>query len=110
MFSIVDPHHKTKRVSALERLLAKLLGYGTWIASFIVAIGIARAFVDANDVRMMKAGIGCLILLPMLRVLLMLFVFLRERDYRLAIAAALVLAIIVAGVVIGVHRGSAIAG
>jgi uncharacterized membrane protein len=110
MLSTIHPHDKTKRVSTLERLLAKLLGYGTWIASFIVAMGIARAFVDASDVRLMKAGIGCLILLPVLRVLLMMFVFLRERDYRLAIAAALVLAIIVVGVIIGVHRGSAIAG
>jgi hypothetical protein len=53
-----------------------------------------------------NAGIGLLILLPVSRLFLMLVLFLRNRDYRLAFAAGLVLLIILAGVVVGVRTAS----
>ena len=57
-----------------------------------------------------KVGIALFILLPTLRVLLMLLFFFRERDYRLAIIAALVLTIILLGFILGIRTMSAIAG
>ena len=48
------------------------------------------------------AGIALLIALPLLRVLLMLIVFIRERDLRFSAIAMLVLAIILLGSVLGV--------
>jgi uncharacterized membrane protein len=56
------------------------------------------------------AGIGLLILLPVMRVLLMLLFFLYRRDYRLALAAVLVLTIILTGVVLGLRTASGAAG
>ena len=53
----------------------------------------------------MQAGITLLILLPGLRVLLMAAVFIRQRDYRFGAIAVLVLAIILAGAISGIHAG-----
>jgi uncharacterized membrane protein len=100
-------------------LLAGLLHYGTWLASIAIALGLAPAMINVrngtNDLaglpnmRLATGGIALLIFLPILRVSLMLFAFLRERDYRLALAAVLVLAIILAGVLIGVRTASGLA-
>ena len=50
--------------------------------------------------RIITAGIALLIVLPVLRVLLMLIVFLCERDFRFGAIALLVLAIILLGSVL----------
>jgi len=50
--------------------------------------------------RIITAGIALLIVLPVLRVLLMLIVFLCERDFRFGAIAMLVLAIILLGSVL----------
>jgi uncharacterized membrane protein len=60
--------------------------------------------------RIATMGIVLFILLPTLRVLLMLVVFIREADFRLAVTAGLVLAIILLGVVLGFRATSGIAG
>jgi len=52
--------------------------------------------------RIITAGILLFIVLPVLRVLLMLIVFVRERDFRFGAIAMLVLAIILLGSVLGV--------
>jgi uncharacterized membrane protein len=52
--------------------------------------------------RIVTAGIALLIVLPVLRVLLMLVVFVRERDFRFSAIAMLVLAIMLLGSVLGV--------
>jgi hypothetical protein len=49
-------------------------------------------------------------MLPILRVLLMLLVFIREGDFRLAVTAGLVLAIILVGIVLAFRATSGIAG
>jgi hypothetical protein len=108
------------KLTRLEILLAALLDYGTWLASAAVAFGLALAIVDPRaathgfsglpKLRLATGGITLFILLPIMRVLLMLFAFLRERDYRLALAAVLVLAIILAGVMIGLHATRRLAG
>ena len=100
----------------LEAVLAALLFYGTWLASLAIAVGLAAAWVGGPygvapnfPVSLVTGGIGLLILLPILRVALMLFYLLRRHDYRLAVAAILVLTIILAAAVIGLHttRGPA---
>jgi uncharacterized membrane protein len=94
----------------LETLVAALLRYGSWLASAVIGLGLVFALVDsrfatrhvavAANMRIATMGIVLFIVLPMLRVLLMLIVFIRERDFRLAVAAASVLAIILTGVVV----------
>ncbi len=70
----------------LESRLASLLSSGTWLASTVVALGLAL-----GRGRIATAGIVLFILLPVARVTLMLVAFLRERDYRMSGIAALVL-------------------
>jgi hypothetical protein len=92
-------------------MLAAVLHRGTWLASGVIALGLALAAFNghagAHPVTLMSsdhviaAGIALLILLPVLRVALMLVAFLRERDYRFGAIAALVLFIIVMGLVLG---------
>jgi uncharacterized membrane protein len=49
----------------------------------------------------MTTGIAFFILLPVMRLILMLCVFLHQRDYRFSAIAALVLIIVIAGSMIG---------
>jgi len=92
----------------MEWLLAGLLRYGTWLASIAIAIGLVLAFTGSltPGMQVVTLGIGLFILLPSSRVLLMLIVFVRERDHRFGLIAALVLAIIALGVVVGMHTPS----
>jgi uncharacterized membrane protein len=86
----------------MEGLVALLLRYGTWIASIAIGCGLALAVFDSRlGTHVATAGIALFILLPSLRVLLMLVVFVRERDYRFAAIAALVLTIILVGIFLG---------
>jgi hypothetical protein len=103
----------------LERLLAMVLQYGTWLASAAIGVGLAVALLDSHSglntvgflssTRIISVGILLFILLPVFRVFLMLLVFLKERDYRFSVIAGLVLLILVLGFVVGM-RVSAGAG
>jgi uncharacterized membrane protein len=91
----------------LESLLAGVLNVGTWLASTVIAVGIGlslfyRGTPFLRGTQVMTAGIGLLILLPILRVIIMLIVFAKERDYRFAVAAAVVLLILFAGFAVGI--------
>ena len=99
-----------KRVRGLEELLAALLRYGSWSASAIIGLGFALALLGSRSPgpdpaivphRIATIGIALFILLPILRVLLMFVVFIRERDFRFACIAGSVLAIILLGIVVG---------
>jgi uncharacterized membrane protein len=92
-------------MNTMERLLAGLLRYGTWLASAIIGVGLAVSLRGSlpPGMRIITIGIALFILLPSLRVLLMLIVFVRERDYRFGLIAALVLAIIVLGLAVGMR-------
>lgn len=99
------------RHPGLERLLAKVLHRGTWLGASIIAAGLALALagwqqapLGMTNSRIMTAGIALLILLPVLRVLLMLIVFVRERDRPFSLIAMLVLAIIVSGALLGMQE------
>jgi uncharacterized membrane protein len=89
----------------LERLLGALLRYGTWVASGVIALGLAVTMAGgfAGGARIVTAGIALLILLPVSRVALMLAVFMGERDYRFGAISALVLMIIVLGFALGLY-------
>ena len=69
--------------------------------------GWSRALSVLISTRVITAGIALLIVLPVLRVLLMLIVFVRERDFRFSVIAILVLAIILLGSVLGMHMAGA---
>jgi len=104
-------NHATPRPAQLERLLAGTLHLGTWLASAAIGLGLALALLDSRfsapklailrDVRVATVGIALLILLPVVRVIVMLIVYLRQRDYLFSAIALLVLTIILLGFAVG---------
>lgn len=105
----VSVSHSKAKAERRDRIIAALLWYGTWFACALIAGGMVLGMGQpaAGSVahvfsghQVVKAGVAFLILLPVARVVLMLMMFLRERDYAYAVIAAIVLAIIAAGVVI----------
>jgi uncharacterized membrane protein len=94
----------------LERLIAKVLDRGTWIASGIITLGLALELAGWPGMRIVIGGIAIFIFLPVLRVIMMLIIFVRERDYRFSVVAALVLMIIVFGAALGVHMAGSMSG
>ncbi|SAK55660.1 hypothetical protein AWB79_02210 [Caballeronia hypogeia] len=97
----------TPRTSAaLDRLLAAFLQFGTWAACAIVGAGmLLDAHAAGSGAATLSAGIALFILLPVLRLVLMLAVFARQRNFVYVTIAATVLAVIAAGCVIGVRLG-----
>jgi uncharacterized membrane protein len=108
------------RAARLEELLAVLLGCGSWLASAAIGLGFALAQIGSNsrmrnlailpNMQIARVGIVLFILLPVLRVLLMLVVFILERDFRFAWIAGLVLAIILLAIALGYPATSGMAG
>jgi len=91
-----------------DQVIAGLLWYGTWFATALIAVGILVTAVEPflgfvlplSGYDVVKAGVAVFILLPVARVMVMLTIFLRERDHTYTAITALVLAIIAAGVLI----------
>jgi hypothetical protein len=90
-----------------EQIIARLLWYGTWIASTIIATGMfvgelqkpaGSPLFNLSGYDFVRAGVALFILLPIARVALMLTLFLRERDYVYVMISGLVLLIIAAGI------------
>jgi uncharacterized membrane protein len=91
----------------IESLLAGVLNVGTWVATGVIAAGLVLSLFYQRmpfptSAQVVTAGIGLFILLPILRVILMLIIFVKERDYKFAAAAAVVLFIIFAGFAVGI--------
>jgi uncharacterized membrane protein len=91
----------------IESLLAGALNVGTWLASIVIAAGLVLSLFYQRTpfptgAQILTAGIGLFILLPILRVILMLIFFAKERDYKFTAAAAVVLLTIFAGFAIGI--------
>jgi uncharacterized membrane protein len=105
-----------RRSAALDRLLAIFLQYGSWAACALVCAGvIVEALANAGipDVTTrtfsegaLKAGVALFILLPVLRVILMLIAFVRQRNYKYTAVAASVLVIVVTSCVLGMRLAS----
>jgi uncharacterized membrane protein len=90
----------------LELRLARMLGVGTGTASVLIGLGLTLPAALAGNNAVM-AGVIIFILLPVLRVILMLIIFLRARDFPFAAISALVLIVIALGFLAGslsVHR------
>ena len=106
------------RHPVLERSLARLLRRGTWLATGIIAAGVVPPLIGwpasppaTIGPRIVTTGIALFIALPVLRVLLMSIVFVRERDYRFGAIALLVLTIIALSGLLGVlHRTGGVPG
>lgn len=91
----------------IESLLAGVLNVGTWLASTVIATGLVLSLFYQRSpfltgAQIVTAGIGLFVLLPILRVILMLMFFAKERDHKFAAAAAVVLLILFAGFAIGI--------
>lgn len=87
---------------SLEQVLGRLLHYGTYVASAVIALGLLLALASsAAGMPVATTGIVLFILLPVARVGAMLLFFWRARDYRFAAIAALVLLIILFSFVVG---------
>ena len=97
---------RTIKPGRIESLLAGVLNVGTWLASVAIFAGLVLSLFKRTPfptgAQVITAGIGLFILLPILRVIVMLTIFLKERDYKFAAATAIVLLIIFAGFAIGI--------
>ena len=89
------------REAHLAHALARLLRGGTIVASLLIAIGWLVASLT-GDTRLIVAGIGVFILLPLARVTAMAIAFIRHRDRRYGVCAIGVLTIIASGIGLGV--------
>jgi uncharacterized membrane protein len=87
--------HGSLEREPLERMLGRLLQYGTYAASSVIALGLVLsvASIPAGQ-RVATVGIGLFIVLPVARVGVMAIYFTRARDYRFGAIAALVIIII----------------
>ncbi len=104
-----QPSGKSGRHPRLEALLARLLTLGTWLATTIILLGLGLTPIGAG-VALVTAGIVIFLLLPVLRLVLMLLVFVDEGDYRFGAIAALVLAIIGLGAALGLRMSGGLPG
>jgi uncharacterized membrane protein len=98
---------RTVKPIRIESLLAGALNVGTWLASIVIAAGLVLSLFYQRTpfptgAQILTAGIALFILLPILRVILMLIFFAKERDYKFTAAAAVVLLTIFAGFAIGI--------
>ena len=93
-----------------DGIIAGLLWYGTLIASAVIMIGIILGAVAQIDdtpglaqtgYALIELGVVIFVLLPIIRVALMLVMFAHARDHIYTAIAALVLAIIGVGVLLG---------
>ena len=99
--------NKTTKPVHIESLLARVLNVGTWLASVVIAAGLVLSLFYQRPpfltgAQIVTAGIGLFVLLPILRVILMLTIFVKEGDYKFGATAAVVLVIIFAGFAIGI--------
>jgi uncharacterized membrane protein len=95
------------KASRIESLLAGVLKVGASLASIVIAAGLVLSLLYQRTpfltaAQIVTAGIGLFVLLPILRVILMLIFFAKERDYKFAAAAVVVLLTIFAGFTIGI--------
>ena len=98
---------KKSKPVRIESLLAAVLNIGTWLASVLIGAGLVLSLFNERTpfptgAQVVNTGIGLFVLLPILRVILMLTIFVKERAYQFAAAATVVLLSILAGFAIGI--------
>jgi hypothetical protein len=89
-----------------EQILGWLLAAGTSVGCALIALGLLAGPVGSTGGNVLhnslgRVGIGVFVLLPTARVILMLVLFLRKREYLLAAAAWVVFVIIALGCFLG---------
>jgi len=89
----------------LEGLLAHLLDKGTWLASAVIAVGLLLTGAGNVGTSLVRLGIALFIGLPILRVVVMMIVFWRDRDYRFGMIALFVLSVIGLGALCATYLG-----
>jgi uncharacterized membrane protein len=87
----------------IEAQLAHLLDYGTWLATGLITLGLIGSRFRAGFLppSLVNAGVLLFIALPVVRVLVMLWNFVRLRERRFALCAVAVLAIMTLGLFLG---------
>jgi uncharacterized membrane protein len=89
----------------LNNRLARLMSFGTWASSGLIAAGMVLPALSAgarsDAEHLVSAGILLLIVLPAVRVATMGTWFLLRRDSDFALIALLVLAVIIASTLLG---------
>jgi uncharacterized membrane protein len=80
---------------------------GTWIASYIIGLGILIYWsgvfsLGEAGTRLITSGVALFITLPVLRVALMAIVFVQDREYVYGLIATTVLLIIAIGAAVGI--------
>ncbi|HEY2686014.1 MAG TPA: DUF1634 domain-containing protein [Steroidobacteraceae bacterium] len=99
----------TDGMRPMESQLAHLLDYGTWIGTLLIAVGLVWPAAGLNfgprPMPLVTLGVIVLIALPVIRVLVMLWNFVRTHERRFALLALLVLVIVAIGLAIGIAEG-----
>ena len=94
-----------------ERAIARLLHYGTGLASLIIAAGLAvqwlspfiKTIFGVSGHGLVTVGVALFIFLPVSRVILMLIQFSLARDPAFIAISALVLTVVGAGFLLGIQ-------
>lgn len=96
----------------LERLLTTLLSNGTWLGSAVIAMGLILQCAGWGQIMSpvtcmctVSVGIAIFIFLPVLRVVLMAFAFVRQREFVFGVIAVGVLAVIALTACVGMRVG-----
>lgn len=89
---------------SLQTQLEQLLKYGTILCSVVIAVGILVDMLNAQSLRidLVTVGIIGFIVLPVVRILAMLWHYVKANDIPMVRVVALVLALMIAGVVLGI--------
>jgi uncharacterized membrane protein len=89
-------------VNELEQTLGRLLGRGTTAAGLVTTVGVALSVSGlSGGTAIAETGIAMFVALPVVRLAVLAAAFAQARERRLAAVAGLVLAIVVAGAVLG---------
>ena len=88
----------------LESQLERLLKYGTFIFSAIIAMGVLLDSLDAKPIPIDLVSLGIIgfITLPVVRLVVMLRHYVLSHDIAISRVVALVLVLVVAGMILGV--------
>lgn len=94
---------KSSKVVAVELALAKLLRIGAAAAAVLIAAGIAVSLMGLSVLsgNLITIGLITLVATPILRVIVAMIVFLRERDWLFAGFCLAVLASLFVGMLLG---------
>lgn len=94
----------TSDARIIEQRIGIFLGYGTFVCTMIVGIGLAQqAFtLQRWPVNLVAVGIVGFMVLPVIRVLMMLGWFARTHDSAMILVVMIVLVFVATGAIVGI--------